>query len=286
MDYYSLYINISDKLTKELVTDYAFELGCMGTEDLDESHFENEEQGNGLKLYFPQNSDKGEIVGALQKYLASKVTDFNIEVEDIEKQDWLEKWKENYKPIEADKFLVVPIWMADIETELQKILIEPKMAFGTGTHETTRMMLEFISKMNFDGKSVLDAGCGSGILGIAAKMLGAESVLGIDVEQESVDNSQENADHNKVSLRSELASDDAYSTEYDVLFANINRSILVDLMSDFKRALKNGGELLLSGILVDEKHLIYEVLNDVGGFTEVEYKEMGEWCSIKLNFCR
>lgn len=293
MDWYSIEVNISDKIVKDLLSAYAFEIGCQGVEDLDERVFldGSEEQQSGLKLHFFKEADYKEIVKLLTEHIASLKMGIDIDslmfkIEDIEKQNWREQWKVNYKPIDVGDFMVLPIWLKDTETDKIKILIEPKMAFGTGTHETTGMMLDMISRTDIEGKKVFDAGTGSGILAIACAKKGASKITAVDIEEESIDNSKENAEYNSVleKIEIKLADDNTYASEsiYDIVIANINRTVLIELMDNFYKVAQKGATILLTGILIDEKQLIYNKIDKVGGMKQVDYIEKNEWCCMKF----
>ena len=293
MDWYSIEVNISDKIVKDLLSAYAFEIGCQGMEDLDERVFldGSEEQQSGLKLHFSQETDYKEIVKLLTEHIASLEMGVDIDslmfkIEEIEKQNWREQWKVNYKPIDVGDFMVLPIWLKDTVTDKIKILIEPKMAFGTGTHETTGMMLDMISRTDIEEKKVLDAGTGSGILAIACAKKGASKITAVDIEEESIDNSKENAEYNSVleKIEIKLADDNTYANEniYDIVIANINRVVLIELMDNFYKVAQKGATILLTGILIDEKQLIYNKIDKVGGMKQVDYIEKNEWCCMKF----
>ena len=293
MDWYSIEVNISDEIVKNLLSAYAFEIGCQGMEDLDERVFldGSEEEQSGLKLHFPQETDYKEIIKLLTEYIVSlkmgiDINSLMFKIEEIEKQNWREQWKVNYKPIDVGDFMVLPIWLKDTETDKIKILIEPKMAFGTGTHETTGMMLDMISRTDIEGKKVFDAGTGSGILAIACAKKGASKITAVDIEEESIDNSKENAEYNSVleKIEIKLADDNTYADEsiYDIVIANINRVVLIELMDNFYKVAQKGATILLTGILIDEKQLIYNKIDKVGGMKQVDYIEKNEWCCMKF----
>ncbi|MBN1968281.1 MAG: 50S ribosomal protein L11 methyltransferase [Candidatus Delongbacteria bacterium] len=280
-------LNIDDEAIKDALSGICFDLGSQGVEDLEGSFFfdGSRESEKGLRVYFNDEVNFEHCKKVITEFLTGcKVEGFTITSNDIENRNWREEWKESYKPLDAGLFTVIPAWMTDHKTDKIKIFIEPKMAFGTGTHETTHMLLSQITKEAVEGKDVLDAGTGSGILAIGAVLLGAKYVRANDIEEESIDNSTENALLNNVfdKLDISLVSDDEYSLNkvYDTIFANINRSVLVDLMPSFAKVIKDGGELYLSGILTEEHQLILNSIKE-NGFIFQEIREEGEWCSIK-----
>ena len=297
-----------NELNKELLTAYVFEIGSEGVEDLDESYFiEGEEDSDentksGLKIFFSNNLEsieefqkyKENLISDIKLYLiedlkVKEIADFTFEVTDIEKQNWRENWKENFKPMNYEKFLVLPIWLKDNANEDNKIkiLIEPKMAFGTGTHETTGLMLDMIGTLELSGKSVFDAGTGSGILAIASVKVGAKEVDAVDIDIESIDNTKENCEYNGVSeeVTVSFSSDTSYakSEHYDIVLANINRTVLLDLFNNFYNICKVGGKIILSGILIEEKKHIIDEIDKYKDLEVIDYREKNEWCTFKIS---
>ncbi|MBN2789738.1 MAG: 50S ribosomal protein L11 methyltransferase [Candidatus Delongbacteria bacterium] len=284
MEWYSIDINISDEILKDVITEFAFSIGCQGIEDLDETTFEDT---TGLRLFFEKDNNPETVIGKLKVFFRDKDMEgmSEIKIENIPKMDWREEWKKSYKPIDAGKFIVVPSWQT-VESDKIKIFIEPKMAFGTGTHETTKLMLEQISKLELKGKKVFDAGSGSGILSIGSVKNGAEIVTAVDIDEESYDNCRENAELNgvfdKIIVKFTNEKDYAVKDEYDVVLANINRKVLEELLPNFKKIVKPGGIILLSGILIDDNEKMYKRIQEIGGLKSDGYFEMGEWCCMKL----
>ncbi|PID29923.1 MAG: 50S ribosomal protein L11 methyltransferase [Candidatus Cloacimonadota bacterium] len=287
MDWKSVEIlNINNDIAKEVISSLAFDYGCGGVEDNEGSFFYDgsRESNSGLKLYFPEDSDIESFIEKAKTVLKDNgVDEYKILTDDIENRNWREEWKKSYKPLDAGDFTIIPSWI-DHKTNKIPIKIEPKMAFGTGTHETTQMLLEMMKRDDVEGKDILDAGTGSGILAIAAVKLNAKSVVANDIEEESIDNAVENGELNGVkdSLKVDFVKDDEYTNPnlYDTLFANINRSVLVDLMAGFKNVLRVGGTIFLSGILIDENQFIKDSLK-LNNFEILDYKEKNEWCSFK-----
>ena len=284
MEWFSIDINIQDEIAKDVITEFAFSIGCQGIEDLDETTFED---STGLGLFFGKDNNPETIIGKLKVFLRGKDLEglSEIKIKNIPETDWREEWKKSYKPIDAGKFIVIPAWQT-VESEKEKIFIEPKMAFGTGTHETTKLMLEQIGKLDLKGKKVFDAGSGSGILSIAAVKNSAEIVTAVDIDEESFDNCKENAELNgvaeKIIVKFTNDQDYAVKNEYDVVLANINRLVLEKLLPNFKKIVKSGGTILLSGILIDDNEKMYKRIQEVDGLKSDGYFEMGEWCCMKL----
>lgn len=226
-------------------------------------------------LYDP--SRLGELTITLHKEF-----EFSFELEEIKDQNWNEVWEKNYfQPIQIGDICVVKSpHHKDVPKAKYEILIEPKMSFGTGHHETTGLVMKFLLDMNFTDRTVLDMGCGSGILGILAAKLGAKSVFGVDVDEWAYYNSLENIELNNTPSMSVALGDSKliHSKHFDVLLANINRNILLQDMSSYSAATKNGGILILSGFYDSDLSMIEESARGCG-FTFVKKEVQNSWCA-------
>ena len=227
----------------------------------------------------------------------------------IADQNWMEAWKENYKPIPIGKCLmIVPAWMDSPEPKRIPIKIDPGMAFGTGTHPTTQLCLELIEKaMSGNRESelgnrnpladsrfpipnfrVIDVGCGSGILSIAALKLGATSALGVDIDIESVINSRENADKNGVgqelilgqgSVAEVKAGQFAFASA-PLVVANILAPVIIRLFdAGLADLVEPGGTIILSGILAEQAEKVREAVS-AKGLVVNEQRQMGDWVAL------
>ncbi len=208
---------------------------------------------------------------------------FCYEEELIPDQNWNKVWEENYfQPIIiGDECQVRSPFHQIAENVKYQILIEPKMSFGTGHHETTSMVLEFILKLDVTGKKVLDMGCGTGILGILASMRGAKSVKGIDIDQWCYDNSVENIALNNVpNMVVEVGDASLLGAEkYDVILANINRNILLADMHHYVSVLEPGGVLIMSGFYLDDLPMIDEMAKKLN-LSKISIKNNNNWAAI------
>lgn len=175
----------------------------------------------------------------------------------LQDRAWEREWLKEFRPMSfGDRLWVSPHGM-EIANETDKeavvVWLDPGLAFGTGTHETTALCLEWLDAINLSGKRVLDVGCGSGILSIAALKLGAASADGIDIDQQAITASRQNAADNNVGDRLRLSTDpDDFSGEYDIVIANILAGTLIELAADLKSRTMHGGLLVLSGILSEQ----------------------------------
>ena len=197
---------------------------------------------------------------------------------------WRDKWKEYFKPTKLSNNIVVkPTW-CEYEPNEEDIVIEidPGMAFGTGTHETTMLCIRMIEKYMHGGYKVLDVGSGSGILSIAAAKLGASDVLGIDIDEDAVRVSNENYELNGVSDRAKaIVGDLTVGVDYkaNIVVANLLADIVMRLSKDAKRHLGEKGIFITSGILTEKSEAVEKCMIECG-FEIVEKAILGEWCSI------
>lgn len=208
----------------------------------------------------------------------------DVEMGRIEKQNWNHVWESNYDPIRISNLLFIRASFHESEPGYQmELVINPKMSFGTGHHETTSLMVEALFTLDLEGKSVLDAGTGTGILAFVAKKLGANPVNGFDVDEWSVENSIENAGLNDLSsIRFDLGTiRDQSPDEYDVVLANINRNILLDEMAEYAHRIKAGGHLLLSGFYQEDVPLLLQEASEAG-LSFISEKEKNRWTCLHL----
>lgn len=211
-------------------------------------------------------------------------------------RDWQAEWKQGLKPVQAGHVTVVPTWLVDEVAPGQlALIIEPGMAFGTGHHATTRMAIEALSALELAGKRVLDVGTGSGVLAIAASLLGATQSLGLDIDPATIPVAFENAELNGFRRtpqglsRGQGLLDFAEGTldgesyeegeRYDVLVANLYAELHDLLVPDYREALHAGSPLVLTGILEGKLKLVQDAL-DREGFVDVAVRQDGEWALV------
>jgi ribosomal protein L11 methyltransferase len=209
----------------------------------------------------------------------------NIEWREIENRDWLTEWKKHWKPTETAKFIIAPVWTEIENTEKIIIRIEPSMAFGTGTHETTRLCLKAIEENYKAGESFLDVGTGTGILAIAvAKKCKVQSakckVLGCDTDEDSIKIAKENAETNGVAdIEFYAGSISAETPEFDFVCANLTADVIVPLLPLLVE--KSKRVLVLSGILKEQEILIIEELKKFE-ISDYKIETAGEWISVTV----
>lgn len=208
-------------------------------------------------------------------------------VEEIECKDWNEEWEKNYfKPlIVDDRCIVQSTFHNEPAIYEYNIVIDPKMAFGTGHHQTTELMMREILKLDMQGKSLLDMGCGTAILAILSSMRGADPIIAIDIDKWAYDNAIENISLNKTdNITVKIGGADVLAnigTCYDVVLANINRNILLQDIQVYSKYLNAGGLLLMSGFYEDDIASIQDECSR-NGLKFVEYQSKENWAVVKF----
>ncbi|WP_308227919.1 50S ribosomal protein L11 methyltransferase [uncultured Prevotella sp.] len=262
---------------RELLSAAACEAGFEAFEDTD----------NGIAGYVQRPLyDKEALDAAIADYMPEG-TQVKYNIEEVPDQDWNQGWEDQgFEPIGVSDHLVIydakhtDMSMFAGDDGVMRIFIEARNAFGTGTHQTTRMILRRLLGMDLTGKSVLDCGCGTGILGIVALRLGANRVLGYDIDEWSSENAKHNAALNGVNNLDVLLGDasvlDGVKEEFDVVIANINRNILLNDMTAFRSHLKTGGRLILSGFYETDVPMLEQAAQS-NGLTIIDVVTDGEW---------
>lgn len=223
-----------------------------------------EEKRDAVYAYFMESAYNAEAVeGVIKGY--SPGLDVTVTV--IPAQDWNAEWEKNFESVLVDDFVEVhPPFRAATPGIQHHLVLTPRMAFGTGHHATTWLMLQYCSKVDFQGKQVLDMGCGTAVLGIMASMLGAAFVTAIDIDPWSYENGLENAVTNGVENIEVLIGDAGVVPDrcYEIVFANINRNVLIADRDVYVRHLTAGGDLLLSGIMDQDEEMITRHYEEAG----------------------
>jgi len=245
------------------------------------------EDDNSLVVFAKEESDisKSEVESLLSKMrFENLIESFAVLESNIEEVNWNEEWEKKINVIEiSDKIVIKPTFREYSPKANQLVItIDPKMSFGTGEHETTKLVLQLLDKYINNSKRVLDVGSGTGVLGIAASLLGAEHVVGIDNDEWCIENGIENIELNNVQSKVEirLAEIDKVKDEpFDLILANINRHILIDIAKSILQLSKSDGILILSGLLYTDREDILELYSGIG-FNLVDEKRMGEWIAL------
>ena len=251
------------------------ELGYAGFESFVETEF-------GVTAYIQKEEWNDHILEEIQ-ILNSDEFEIKYSFNEIEQTNWNAEWEKNFQPIQVDHLCSVRAPFHEKLNTKFDIIIEPKMSFGTGHHETTHMMIQHILKNDFVGKSVLDMGCGTGVLAILAEMKGAEPIDAIDIDNWCYLNSLENVHRNQCSNISVYEGDASLlrGKSYDVVIANINRNILLNDLKTYASCINKNGILLLSGFYKDDITIITNECNK-HSLKHVETLEKNHWVALKF----
>ena len=225
--------------------------------------------------------DETSFLDSLKSALKTLNISVSIDVNEIDDVDWTKEWKKYFKTVHTSSVTVVPSWIEYDKAEGEKILlIEPGHAFGTGEHETTKMCLDMMGDVK--GKDIVDVGCGSGILGIAAKICGAKSAYLCDIDSMCVESSVRHAILNKVDVTVEerdlLSDKDVYG---DLVFANLTADILLKLSDGICDHISDGGYLIISGIIDSREEEVLTRYLDLG-LKLVDKMSMKDWRAFKF----
>lgn len=267
---------------EETASSLLFDLGTTGIVTLEETSNEIN-----LGAYFGATAKPEEVISLVRtEFARAGLTQmlFEVSVTEIIDQDWMQKWKEGFDPVDVgERLIIAPSWkLPEVNSDRVVIEIDPGMAFGTGTHETTRMCLEAIEAF-WKGGHLLDVGTGTGILAIAAaRLMPGSQVTAIDIDPQAVKVARENAEINRASALIYIVEgvpQDFAGRELDIVVANLTAEVIIDLMADLVGALARYGTLILSGILIELQSDVERSISE-SGLTIIKRREMGEWCSL------
>lgn len=257
---------------------------------IEESLLKKDRSVGFIHVYLEPGKNPAEAIAFLrERYQASRISS-EIEVLPCKREDWQNNWKKYAKPLKiGSKLFLQPVWQETplpAEADGRKVLyLEPGLAFGTGSHETTRLCLEELEASVSGGESVLDLGCGSGILSIAALLLGADSAVGVDIDALAVDAARENGARNGFfpPVYTVHCGDMAekITGKYDLVVANIVADVIVPFCKSAKQFLKENAYFLLSGILNTREDDVKKAFSK-NGFRIVKRRESGEWLCFVL----
>lgn len=280
MNYYELSFTYSSPIENAIINDIlAAELGEIGFESFSENR-------NGLQGYIAESLYDAEV-------LQNKLDDFPLEGIKIQfteafikDKDWNEEWEKNYfKPIRIEKKCIIRASFHEKEPGYTyEIIIDPKMAFGTGNHETTFLMINEMLALDLEGKELLDMGCGTAVLAILARMKGAKRVVGIDIDRWAYNNALENIRLNHTDdIQIVLGGAEQIPEfgQFDIVFANINRNILLNDIQHYNQCLRPGGLLYMSGFYEQDIPAIEEECKQ-HGLTLLSHTEMSNWVAVKV----
>ena len=298
-----------DPQAVEAVTDILYGLGAQGVaidepvdverlrEDelywdyIDEKLLENDTEETKIMAYFSEEETNLPEKIAVIKEKIRNLTEFGlsigsgtVELSNVNQEDWESAWKQYFKPVHVtDRIVVKPEWEEYSPQEGEIVIeIDPGMAFGTGTHETTSMCINQIEKNLKSGDTVIDIGCGSGILSMAAVLLGAQRATGVDLDPVAVRVALENVELNNLQDKIEILHGnltDVIREKADIVVANIMADIILILLEDVRAFIKDDGLFISSGI-IQEKRAAVEARLLEKNFRIVEVETKGEWCAI------
>ncbi len=244
-----------------------------------------ETETDNLIAYCPINQfDKENVLNLLQEFPFE--TSISVAHEEMKAQNWNEEWEKNFfSPIIVENRCVIH---SSFHTEIPQleynILIDPRMSFGTGHHSTTSLMIASMLEMNMQNKNMLDMGCGTAVLAILAKKMGAKSVVGIDIDEWAYKNALDNIQLNdcqEIDIRLGGVEQLTENDSFDVIFANINRNILLNDMEKYVNVLTTNGHLFMSGFYENDIEMIRQKAETLG-LQFVSYKEKSTWVAVQF----
>lgn len=295
MKYIEMTINTS-KDKKDIIEGILFDYGIYTTEEISSDivdELDQDEKDWDFIDYPLLNSKEG--VFALRVYpenmedannLKADLNEKNLGqclIEEKDDEDWANNWKKYYKPLEiGEKLAIVPEWEAYDNDKRIVIKINPGMAFGTGTHESTYMCLELLERYVKKDDEIFDIGCGSGILAIAGLKLGAKRALAVDIDDKCIDASHENADLNNLEDKMDIKKGnllDVVKGRADLIVSNIIAEIIVDEIKNLKNHMDKGGIFITSGIIKERRQMVIDALEE-SGFEIIDELEKNNWVAI------
>lgn len=266
--YIAITISALEATQKELLMNELAAVGSTGAEETED----------GVIVYFNHSDWKEEWTAIIQHYS----TDFTITT--IEEENWNALWESNFDPVLIDDFCYVRAHFHPERTDFEHIIhITPKMSFGTGHHATTFQVIQMMRKMEWKSKRVFDFGTGTGILAILAQLLGADKIIAIDNDPWSIENAEENATNNQIdNIHWQLSSiDEVKDTTFDIIIANINRHILLENMAAMSALLIPNGQIIMSGILEEDRSLILDSATD-HGLHLLDQTQKDKWLCLRF----
>ncbi|MCX6174689.1 MAG: 50S ribosomal protein L11 methyltransferase [Ignavibacteriales bacterium] len=277
MKTYKKFLITSEPPNNELVSGLLWQLDIDGINETDE----------GIVAFASssKNITRDDIGNILKEMISERLIEsFYISEETLEDKNWNEEYEKNVRVIEVtEKIVIKPSFKKYISKPDQIIItIDPKMSFGTGEHATTRLVLQLIEKYIHGGEKVLDVGSGTAVLGISTVMLGAASALCIDNDEWCLLNGKENVKANNLEEKVEIRLAEIQQVEekeFDLIAANINKHILLDIAEELKIKIKKSGVLILSGLLIIDENDIVEKYTRLQ-FKLIEKNTMDEWCAL------
>lgn len=251
---------------------------------IDEDLLQKDREHAVIHIYIEPTENPNEAVDFLKARLDAEKIGYSLDTENISEDDWANNWKQYFKPTEiGERLLILPEWESAPETERAILKLDPGAAFGTGTHATTKLCLQVLDKVVQGDETVLDIGCGSGILSIASLLLGAKSAVGVDIDSLAVKTAKQNAEKNDyyepqfTAVQGDLA--EKISGKYDICVANIVADVIIRLCENVADYMNDGALFITSGIIDTRADEVYAALINAG-FEVTERFESGGWVAF------
>ncbi len=271
-----------------MIEDYSdFSFSGMYGELVDESILNADTTSVKVSIFVPEEKNLSEYTAFLKERFSALAVDVEYSFDGMCEEDWSESWKQYYKPIPLGKVTIVPAWV-DYKPEGDEVIVkmDPGMAFGTGTHETTRLVMKIMQDEIHGGERVLDVGCGSGILSVCASKLGARSCNAYDIDPVAVKVTRENAaadgcNNITADVSDLLLNVDISGGKYDFCVANIVADIIIRMLPDLKAYITETAPVILSGIIAPRADEVRACISACG-FEIVKEEKENDWLAIMI----
>lgn len=278
---------VDNSLMIEDYSDVVKELDGVYGDLIDEELLQKDRTISSVSVFIPEIKNPAESVGFITSRFETLSIPAKVECTGVSEEDWADSWKKYYKPIKTgEKLVIVPLWEKYEAGEDEiVVLMDPGMAFGTGTHETTRLCAALLEKYLKRGDKMLDVGCGSGILAICASKLGAASCFACDIDPNAVRVAKENVEINKtenvtVAVSDLLAGTDRIDGGYDICCANIVADVIIRMAPAIGDYISDDGVLIVSGIITERADETVSALSDSGWKLVDERRENGWFAGV------